>query len=232
MSLLALEAENVTGFVINTMSDYENIPTIYNGGVGVISSRRRTGIARKLFEAGIPSFVDSGARRMVLEVLTDNEPAISFYEKLGFTYSKTFRCFKRVGNRLKKNNLVEITKITRWDPAKYELLRSFYPSCIDSDTQLIHNIDQEVILEARIGNEPAGFTIFQPRLGRISQIAVDPKMRGQGIGSELIRSIINISGREDISVMNIPDDQDLTIASLECLGFANQINQFELELLI
>jgi GNAT superfamily N-acetyltransferase len=54
------------------------------GGVGVVKPHRRAGIGEQLTLALLDRAREAGAREMVLEVITQNEPAIALYEKLGF----------------------------------------------------------------------------------------------------------------------------------------------------
>jgi GNAT superfamily N-acetyltransferase len=54
------------------------------GGVGVVKAARRRGIGEQLTRALLDQARDAGARRMLLEVIVENEPAIALYEKLGF----------------------------------------------------------------------------------------------------------------------------------------------------
>jgi RimJ/RimL family protein N-acetyltransferase len=54
------------------------------GGVGVVKASRRRGIGEQLTRALLDQAREADAREMVLEVITQNEPAIALYEKLGF----------------------------------------------------------------------------------------------------------------------------------------------------
>ena len=54
------------------------------GGVGVIPSRRGEGIGELLTRALLDRAKAAGARKMELEVIVENQPAIALYEKLGF----------------------------------------------------------------------------------------------------------------------------------------------------
>ena len=54
------------------------------GGVGVVKAARRRGIGEQLTCGLLDQARLAGAREMVLEVITQNEPAIALYEKLGF----------------------------------------------------------------------------------------------------------------------------------------------------
>ncbi len=54
------------------------------GGVGVSLPARRTGVGEELMRAALAEARALGLRRVWLEVLIQNEPAIRLYEKLGF----------------------------------------------------------------------------------------------------------------------------------------------------
>jgi GNAT superfamily N-acetyltransferase len=54
------------------------------GGVGVVKLQRRSGIGEQLTRALLGRAREAGAVRMLLEVITQNEPAIALYENLGF----------------------------------------------------------------------------------------------------------------------------------------------------
>jgi ribosomal protein S18 acetylase RimI-like enzyme len=56
------------------------------GGVGVVPSHRRGGIGEQLTRALMDSARERGATAMLLEVITENTPAIALYEKLGFEH--------------------------------------------------------------------------------------------------------------------------------------------------
>jgi GNAT superfamily N-acetyltransferase len=56
------------------------------GGVGVAAGRRGSGIGERLMHAAHESARAAGARRVWLEVLVENAPAIRLYEKLGYTH--------------------------------------------------------------------------------------------------------------------------------------------------
>ncbi len=58
------------------------------GGVGVIPARRGAGIGEQLMRGLFGQARDLGSRQMVLEVITENAPAISLYEKLGFEVTR------------------------------------------------------------------------------------------------------------------------------------------------
>jgi ribosomal protein S18 acetylase RimI-like enzyme len=56
------------------------------GGVGVVARRRGEGIGRRLMRAVEDEARARGLRRIWLEVLVQNEPAIALYEQLGYEH--------------------------------------------------------------------------------------------------------------------------------------------------
>ena len=56
------------------------------GGVGVVAGRRGEGVGERLMRAVHEQARARGVRRLWLEVLTQNEPAVQLYEKLGFEH--------------------------------------------------------------------------------------------------------------------------------------------------
>jgi GNAT superfamily N-acetyltransferase len=61
-------------------------PRTWLGGIGVTPPARRRGIGEQLTRALMDSARERGATQMLLEVITENAPAIALYEKLGFEH--------------------------------------------------------------------------------------------------------------------------------------------------
>lgn len=59
-------------------------PYTWLGGVGVVPARRGEGIGESLTRRLLERAREAGAEEMTLEVIVENRPAISLYEKLGF----------------------------------------------------------------------------------------------------------------------------------------------------
>ena len=53
--------------------------------IAVVASRRRQGIARALLEAVVGAVADTEADRLLLEVREENDAAVAFYGRQGFT---------------------------------------------------------------------------------------------------------------------------------------------------
>lgn len=232
LSVIALDQQDeVEGFIFHTLNNYKEIPTLYNGGTGVISDKRNSGLGVKMYEYIMPELLNTIADRIILEVVTTNDPALALYRKLGFTYLRTFKCFKAKKFRAKHSNQeVVIMRNTDWDPDSYLDFQDFEASFIDNNQQVGFNIKNEMLLEAFLHNQCVGYAIFQPRLGRITQMGVHRKHRGQGVGSRLMQEMHTYSEKKEMTILNIPEEAEDLILFLEGQGFVNEIDQYEMEL--
>ena len=79
-ALLALADDEPAGLVIGLATGPEAEILV----LGVVPSRRRRGIGRRLFAAAADRFIAQGVARLYLEVAEDNLSARSLYQSLGF----------------------------------------------------------------------------------------------------------------------------------------------------
>ena len=72
ISGLMLDDEELIGFMLHTRAYFQGIDTIYNGGTGVVSAYRGKGIIQEIYKNLLPNLRESGAERILLEVITTN----------------------------------------------------------------------------------------------------------------------------------------------------------------
>ncbi|MFB9849343.1 GNAT family N-acetyltransferase [Micromonospora andamanensis] len=82
--LVAVAAGHVVGVVSVLWRDGCDTPNPWLYGLAVAASARRRGIGRALVEAGEAAGAARGADAMSLDVDVDDEPAASFYARLGY----------------------------------------------------------------------------------------------------------------------------------------------------
>lgn len=228
LSGLAFHDEEVVGFILHTINQYEGVTTAYNGGTGIVPGRREQKLSSRLYEMILPRLKEQGAERIVLEVINTNDPAIGFYRSMGFEPRRTFKCFKTT--RSYDVPAREGLTISRSFELKkdYQALWAFTPAFLDSSDQLKHNMANEIILEALQDGKLAGYVIFQPAIGRISQWSVGSAYRGMGVGLLLLQAAQALSRKKNITLMNIPENEQETIRRVEALGFVNEVTQHEM----
>ena len=229
-SIAYKNGDDIIGFILYTINNYQGKMTAYNGGTGVLPHYRGKGIIDFLFDQSIEELSNAGANSLLLEVISTNQYAIKLYERLDFEYTRTLKSFKKKKAYsspiptvlLKKANILK---------AEYKAFKDFETSFIDSDSQLPFNLNNELLVEAYIQHELAGYIIYQPQVGRISQLAVDRKQRGKKVAQALLRHA-ELTSTRALTILNIPENEQETIGALEALGFENELDQYEMEYLI
>lgn len=227
LSASTFDGDEMIGFILHTSNIYEGIPTAFNGGTGVIPGFRNQHAGEELYEYLLPKIAEKSIARILLEVIDTNDKAIRLYEKIGFTFRRKFFCYKLEDSSF-FSNVEDFTKEgTAIDID--EDFADFEPSFVDSKNQLLKG--NETVLFVEHEGKVAGYVVFQPIFGRISQIAISRQHRKEGLGKKLIKGVLNRS-KKKLTVINVPEDEyDFQQFLLTC-GFENQVNQFEMELII
>lgn len=220
------DGDSMVGFIMHASNIYQGIPTAYNGGTGVLPGFRNQRVAEQLYAYLIPKIQVKFLARILLEVVENNENAIKLYEKIGFTFKRRFLCYKQL-NPINHSSELEVVEGTISD-VDFNFM-DFDSSFLDSEEHL--NLGREKVLLVRKNDLVIGYLIFQPHLGRISQMAISRLYRQEGAGLALIAAAQHHTARP-LTIMNIPEDEVGFDSFLKKCGFENQINQFEMELII
>src|SRR5690606_21605223 len=125
--------------------------TAYNGGTGVVPGFRQQGLGQSLYRFLLPTLMEAGAQRVLLEVISENHAAKRLYQSLGFRPQQELRCFA-LRQRLSDAPVPNVTVRQSYQlPVNLAALRSLEPTFMDSDGQLPYNLPAETILEALAG---------------------------------------------------------------------------------
>ncbi len=228
VSILSVRGGFIQGFVLHTLNTYHGKWSAYNGGTGVIPEARGKGLTKILYETLIPHLLSISVEQVILEAVKKNKRAIHVYEDIGFEIVRGFRCYAKRGYfHSEKNHNVRTKEEVN---PKYKKFWEMEPCFLDQSQQLQFNLHNECILETYQGDEITGYIIFQPRLGRISQIAVNPSYRGQGIGNFLVCEAFKQSATTHMTIMNVPEANMSFNTFLKNIGFINEIDQYEMVL--
>ena len=142
----------------------------------------------------------------LLEVVDKNMRAQKLYENLGFKFTRVLKCYK-LTDQIKVSNNTDLTiKPGEWNDSLINNL-SFEPCFMDSTNQLHYNLKHEKVLIAKIDNQPVGHLVFQPDLGRISQLAVHSDHRKKGIGKQLVSACHQYTHAAELTILNIPESE-------------------------
>jgi ribosomal protein S18 acetylase RimI-like enzyme len=229
----AFKDEALVGFIFTAINKYQHKKTAYNGGTGVIPEFRGMQIPVTMYDYLFHKFKNNGVEQVVLEVITTNERAIKAYEKSGLEKNQLFRCYKLQQTEIKEGKVDYSYPISLYFPKtanfkEYQTYWNMEPDFLDQSAHLEKNLHNEKIIEAFVLDNKAGYVIFQPESGRISQFAVKKEFRTKGVGTFLLKAMQEHSILKSITVMNIPDTAKETNIFFVNRGFENQINQFEM----
>ncbi len=75
---------SIAGYLVCSRQRYREVFSVHVVSMGVVPSRRRRGIGRRLLMAAVRGARRAGADRVRLEVSTRNRAAVGLYRSLGF----------------------------------------------------------------------------------------------------------------------------------------------------
>lgn len=229
LSAGAFEEDKLAGFILNGTGVFNGIPTAYNGGTGVIPSKRGNKITARLYEFILPSLKKAQVEQCLLEVITSNGPAIKVYENIGFEKTRELICFK--GSPVKHPTpLLQSFSLNESESLNSNLYGSFQdwnPSWQNSWTAIERSQADLKIITAERNEQTVAYIIYDPATARISQFAVKQQYRNQGLGTLLFQEL-HKRLKKDISILNIDAKAYDTISFLKSVGLKSFINQYEM----
>jgi ribosomal protein S18 acetylase RimI-like enzyme len=228
------DSRKLVGFLFHTIDQYQMKKTAYNGGTGVIPEYRGNNLTCQMYQHVIPKLIKKGVENCILEVISNNKPAIRSYEKIGFKKSKFYHCLKLDAESSYLKSIPH-GKFTGRVPVKpkwevYETFRDYDTSFLDTFHMLKKNLTFESVLEAYAEDQLAGYIIYNKKMGRVGNIGVHKKFRGRGIGTFLVRRMHSDCRKKPLYILNVNERSYNLLNFFLRLGFKNDIDQFELKL--
>ncbi|MCJ8014859.1 GNAT family N-acetyltransferase [Paenibacillus sp. KQZ6P-2] len=83
------------GFVMSGFRTVDGRLTAWNGGTGIIPEYRGKGHGKELIGAALDLYNEKGAEIALLEALSENEPAIKLYSKMGYQLIDQLRFYEQ-----------------------------------------------------------------------------------------------------------------------------------------
>ncbi|MEO1486117.1 MAG: GNAT family N-acetyltransferase, partial [Bacteroidota bacterium] len=90
------EDEQLVAFILHGSDTIKGEKVAYNGGTGVVPSKRGMRLTTKMYEFILPILVSKGIKRLILEVISNNVPALKSYQGVGFKTKRELLCYKGV----------------------------------------------------------------------------------------------------------------------------------------
>ena len=232
ISFGAFYKNELVSFTLNGIRSFNNLKTVYDTGTGTVEEHRGKGLASKIFEYSIPFLKAEGVQQYILEVLEDNEKAISVYSKQGFTVSRKFDCFRMNSNDwnfdFKNIDGIEMKEIDFGFQLQMEAIIDFNLSWQNNFQSLLKKSSDFKLIGAFHQNNLVAYGIIEPETGDISQLAVNKKFRRKGIGTMILNELKKINRAAIVKVVNIESNQEAIISFLTKNEIPKIVSQFEM----
>lgn len=115
LSVGAFDGDRLVGFMLHGVDTVNGRRTVYNGGTGVLPEYRGQGLTAQMYAHAIPVLKAHGVDRGILEVVSQNIPAIKSYERSGFQALREVACFKGEVQLKRYNAQVEVRELDALD---------------------------------------------------------------------------------------------------------------------
>lgn len=231
ISVGAFREGKLVGFVLHGNRILKGMNIAYNGGTGVVPGERGKALTKKMYGYIFPTLVSQGFEKVILEVISNNFPAIKSYESIGFVPTRNLDCFK--GELVSKgvNKKIKIEENTKLDLGLLSNFGEVKPSWQNSNESILNLEEATCQLIAYSGSEQVGYCIVNSSNNRIIQIAVHKKFRNKQIGSTLL-SYIEKNMSKVSSIINVDSRSKSTTSFLESNNLKKFLSQIEMELAI
>jgi ribosomal protein S18 acetylase RimI-like enzyme len=210
-SRVALRAARPVGFCVLGVRGEEG----WIGGMGVAPSERQTGVGEALMRDVLEEARRRGLRRVVLEVLEQNDPARRLYEKLGFERVRDLEIWTLDEARAGEAREVPREEAQAWIRDR----RTEVEPWQRADATLAHLDDVQGLAV------DGGAALVRVANGRVSLLQAAAE---DGRAAEALIAAARARG-DTLAVLNLPADHPLAPA-LRTLGGTVQLRQLELAL--
>lgn len=233
LSFGAFENNRLVSFTLNGIGNFNGIKTAYDTGTGTIEAYRGKGLASQIFQYSVPELKKVGVQQYLLEVLQHNANAGSVYRKQGFQVSREFNYFVESDENVRLDNCLL--------PAGYRIqpidlsLKEQMIACLDFTPSWQNSFEsvERRLVDFRLwgafeGEVLAGYCIFEPNSGDITQLAVDPAHRNRGLATSLLREAAQTNRHKNIKLINTDSQCEAMTCWAESIGLTLRGKQFEM----
>jgi len=230
-SAAAWSAGRVVGFTLVGLDDWAGLPAAYDAGTGIVPEHRGRGLAGRLFEHLLPQCSKRGTSRFILEVLQENEAAVSAYRKAGFDIERELDCFSLEAEHLPCSSARQEAAVPTTLEEALDLhdRGTWLPSWENSAASIRRIRGKLKILGIRTGGRLVGELIFDPTSGWLHSLFVLPEHRGRGLAGALIATLVSsLPSETHLQAVNLDRRDSGSARALAKLGFRLFTSQFEM----
>lgn len=229
----AYVGNEIAGFILTGLGEWQGLPTAYNAGTGVLPQFRGYNLTQQLYAYMLPKLRESGIEQCLLEVIQENAPALRSYKAVGFKVTRSLDLLRG----LKTELLLKVEEpdnctIAATDKPDWQAYKCFWdaaPSWQNTAEAIRKSPDEKLIIEARDKElEILGYMVLFPNTGSIAQFAVDQRSRGKGVGTALLREAVQLTKTGSLMFVNIDTTATSLLIYLERRHFKEVLRQYEM----
>ncbi|PRX56452.1 GNAT family N-acetyltransferase [Flagellimonas meridianipacifica] len=229
LSVGVFHNQKLIAFILHGWDTIKNRKVVYNGGTGVIPSKRGNGLTKRMYLFSLPVLEKNGVDKIVLEVISQNIQAIKSYEKSGFVKTRKLACFKGSFKSNKTNKDLEIRPLLVYSWKTMESFWDINPTWQNSKNVMNTLRTVNASFGAYLNDQLVGYLIYNPQSKRIQQVAVHKDYRKNGIASTLLSNLAKGHG-DTFSIINVDKKAKNMTNFFNSVGLENYLEQFEMEL--
>ncbi len=225
----AFAGDQLVGFFISGVDDYNGKRTAFNMATGVIPAFRGRRIVKQLYEHAFPHFRAIGIRQCMLEVIVGNDIAIKAYQSVGFEIGRTLHCFSGSLNLTVEEILPPLrfrkTAVPRWK--KYKSMEPYAPSWEHTAAAIDLARKEYEYWEFYEGDVLQGFFCGKKENGFTPHVWVNPA-RWNDLGPFLFARMATRFGK--LKINNVESTATDLIGLLKRRKLKNTIDQYEMKM--
>ena len=234
VSVGVFEKGELIGVTMNCIGEWRGKRTVYDAGTVVLPSHRRKGASKRMFEHLLPNLSEMGFDNYLLEVMSNNEPAVRLYESFGFRRTRRLGVFyrDRHGNHSEKDKRVEIRHVSYEEIATSELVGDEGLAWQNKNVWISRS--EKINYGLRYvglfnSGSLIGLGIVSPKSGKVLRVCISDNFRRSGFGTLILNQLEKLTPKPLI-FLNIDLEDQEAVRFLESANCVKKIEQFEMEL--
>lgn len=222
LSFGMFDNDQLVGYIINGLDNHNGKFTAYNTGTGVLPEYRGKAIVDQIYAHAIPLLKKNGVEKCLLEVICENERAISVYKRIGFHITRKLRTFS--GNLPENPSEVMLQKCHFSEVLETDLLNPGHYAW-DSAAEAV-KLSGEKLQTYILG------TKYAPEAYLVTGVDGNIVQLESKTGDYI--KLLSAAGRifKEVKFKNLDADREELIKVLENLHFSNSVNQYEMEMFL
>jgi len=236
LSFAAFDKGKIVAFTLNGTGTFNGILTAYDTGTGTVKEYRGQGIAKRIFAYSLPFLKEAGIRQYLLEVLQNNQKAISIYRQMNFEVTREFDCFRQAIGSINNQTAIvkkidcKMVQVDTDSIRRFQTCCDFCPSWQNSIDSIERGASNLVCIGAFLAGKMVGYCVFDVHTGDLTQIAVQSEYRREGIASRLLQEATVRMKTDFIKVLNVDSGNRTLPAFLKSKNIPLSSKQFEMTL--